>query len=90
VLIIGRAIQGVGTGGLNVILDIILSDLVPLRDRGVYIAITLVVLTIGTSMGPFIGGVLVEKHPGDGSSTSIFLLEGCRLSFSSVFSRWEV
>jgi MFS family permease len=61
VLIIGRAIQGVGTGGLNMILDIILSDLVPLRDRGVYIAITLVVLTIGTSMGPFIGGVLVEK-----------------------------
>jgi MFS family permease len=61
VLIIGRAIQGVGTGGLNMILDIILSDLVPLRDRGVYIAITLVVLTIGTSVGPFIGGVIVEN-----------------------------
>jgi MFS family permease len=61
VLIIGRAIQGVGTGGLNMILDVILSDLVPLRDRGVYIAITLVVLTIGTSMGPFVGGVIVEN-----------------------------
>jgi MFS family permease len=61
VLIIGRAIQGVGTGGLNMILDIILSDLVPLRDRGIYIAITLVVLTIGTSMGPFVGGAIVEN-----------------------------
>jgi MFS family permease len=46
VLIIGRAIQGVGTGGLNMILDIIISDLVPLRDRDIYIAMTLVVLTI--------------------------------------------
>ncbi|KAF2716474.1 MFS general substrate transporter [Polychaeton citri CBS 116435] len=61
VLIVGRSIQGAGTGGLNMILDIILSDLVPLRERGVYIAITLVVLTIGTSMGPFVGGAIVEK-----------------------------
>lgn len=60
-MIVGRAIQGVGTGGLNMILDVILSDLVPLRERGVYIAITLMVLTIGTSMGPFVGGAIVEN-----------------------------
>jgi MFS family permease len=61
VLIVGRSIQGVGTGGLNMILDIILSDLVPLRERGTYIAITLVVLTLGTSLGPFIGGAIVDN-----------------------------
>ncbi|KAM0715208.1 hypothetical protein Q7P37_009673 [Cladosporium fusiforme] len=60
-LIVGRSIQGIGTGGLNMILDIILSDLVPLRERGTYIAITLVAVTIGTSMGPFIGGAIVDS-----------------------------
>lgn len=43
------------------ILDVILSDLVPLRERGTYIAITLVVLTMGTSLGPFIGGAIVDN-----------------------------
>jgi MFS family permease len=61
VLIFGRSIQGVGTGGLNMILDVILSDLVPLRERGIYIAITLVVVTIGTSLGPFVGGAIVDN-----------------------------
>ncbi|GAB7322831.1 hypothetical protein MBLNU13_g05398t2 [Cladosporium sp. NU13] len=61
VLIAGRSIQGIGTGGLNMILDIILSDLLPLRERGTYIAITLVVLTMGTSLGPFIGGAIVDN-----------------------------
>jgi MFS family permease len=60
-LIVGRSIQGVGTGGLNMILDVILSDLVPLRERGTYIAISLMVLTIGTSMGPFVGGAIVDN-----------------------------
>lgn len=59
-LILGRAVQGVGTGGLNMILDVIVSDLVPLRERGLYIAITLMVLTIGTSVGPFVGGAIVQ------------------------------
>jgi MFS family permease len=61
VLIVGRSIQGIGTGGLNMILDVILSDLVPLRERGTHVAITLVVLTVGTSLGPFIGGAIVEN-----------------------------
>ena len=61
VLIAGRSIQGIGTGGLNMILDVNLSDLVPLRERGTYIAITLVVLTMGTSLGPFIGGAIVDN-----------------------------
>ena len=61
VLIAGRSIQGIGTGGLNMILDVVLSDLVPLRERGTFIAITLVVLTMGTSLGPFIGGAIVDN-----------------------------
>ena len=60
-LIAGRCLQGIGSGGINVISDIIISDLVPLRERGNFIAIILAVYSIGTSLGPFIGGILVEK-----------------------------
>ncbi|KAI7971666.1 hypothetical protein EIK77_002667 [Talaromyces pinophilus] len=43
-LIAGRAIQGVGSGGINMIVDVIVSDLVPLRERGNYMAFVLILL----------------------------------------------
>lgn len=60
-LIAGRAIQGVGSGGVTMAADVIVSDLVPLRYRGNYIAMLLLVATIGFAVGPFLGGVIVEN-----------------------------
>ncbi|KAI1087848.1 MFS general substrate transporter [Rostrohypoxylon terebratum] len=60
-LIAGRAVQGAGSGGINMIIDVIISDLVPLRQRGNFNAIILAVYGIGTTLGPFIGGVIVEN-----------------------------
>ncbi|KAJ5618171.1 Major facilitator superfamily domain general substrate transporter [Penicillium hordei] len=60
-LIIGRAVQGIGSGGINMIVDVIVSDLVPLRERGNFIAIVLTVYSIGSSMGPFVGGIIVQR-----------------------------
>jgi hypothetical protein len=60
-LIIGRAIQGIGSGGINMIVDVIVSDLVPLRERGNFIAIVLTVYSVGSSMGPFVGGIIVQR-----------------------------
>ncbi|KAI1374781.1 MFS general substrate transporter [Hypoxylon crocopeplum] len=60
-LIGGRAIQGVGSGGINMIINVIISDLVPLRQRGNFSAIILAVYGIGTTLGPFLGGVIVES-----------------------------
>uniref|UniRef100_A0A0D2Y4B9 Major facilitator superfamily (MFS) profile domain-containing protein n=1 Tax=Fusarium oxysporum (strain Fo5176) TaxID=660025 RepID=A0A0D2Y4B9_FUSOF len=60
-LIAGRAIQGIGSGGVTMANDVIISDLVPLRYRGNYIAILLLVATIGFAVGPFLGGVIVEN-----------------------------
>ena len=60
-LIIGRAIQGVGGGGINMMIDLIVCDIVPLRERGNYLGIIFAVFSVGTSMGPFIGGVLVTN-----------------------------
>lgn len=37
--IAGRALQGLGAGGIYVLIDIIACDLVPLRDRGKWLGI---------------------------------------------------
>jgi MFS family permease len=60
VLIGGRVVQGLGSGGVVVIVPVIVSDLVPLRQRGYYMAMILIIFAMGTSLGPFIGGVIVQ------------------------------
>ncbi|TGJ86270.1 hypothetical protein E0Z10_g2472 [Xylaria hypoxylon] len=60
-LIAGRTVQGVGSGGIIMVIDIIVSDLVPLRQRGKYMAVVLAIYGVGTTLGPFIGGEIVER-----------------------------
>ncbi|KAI0013524.1 major facilitator superfamily domain-containing protein [Xylariaceae sp. FL0662B] len=59
-LIAGRTVQGIGSGGIIMIIDIIVSDLVPLRQRGNYMAVVLAIYGVGTTLGPFIGGEIVQ------------------------------
>ncbi|KAF5131138.1 MFS efflux transporter aclA [Metarhizium anisopliae] len=58
-LIAGRVVQGIGAGGINVLVEIIICDLVPLRERGTYFAIIFGLVAIGTALGPFFGGLIV-------------------------------
>ncbi|CAI9629113.1 unnamed protein product [Alternaria burnsii] len=60
VLIAGRIVQGLGTGGIDLFAEIILCDIVPLRKRGPYLAIKHVAFAIGTTLGPLLGGVFAE------------------------------
>ncbi len=59
-LIIGRAIQGSGAGGIGIMPSIIICDLVPLRERQKYTGITYGTFAIGTFLGPVLGGVLTN------------------------------
>lgn len=59
-LIAGRTIQGLGTGGIYVLLDVLCCDLVPLRERGKYLSYMLSTAAIGTTIGPIIGGALAQ------------------------------
>ncbi|OBT78521.1 hypothetical protein VF21_01054 [Pseudogymnoascus sp. 05NY08] len=59
-LIAGRGVQGIGSGGINMIVEVIISDLVPLRQRGNYMAIILSIYSVGVSLGPFVGGIIVQ------------------------------
>ncbi|KAI0970897.1 major facilitator superfamily domain-containing protein [Xylaria arbuscula] len=61
VLILGRVIQGIGGGGINVLVNVIVSDMFAVRDRGKFLAIVLSAVSVGTSIGPILGGVIVER-----------------------------
>ncbi|KAK6083978.1 multidrug resistance protein fnx1 [Seiridium cupressi] len=61
VLIVGRAIQGLGSGGLNMLVDLVICDLVPLRERGKFIGLVSAFFAIGLFVGPLIGGIIVQN-----------------------------
>lgn len=60
-LIAGRAIQGIGGGGVNVMIDMIIGDLVPVRERPKYLGFVFMVYTVAVALGPVIGGLLAER-----------------------------
>ncbi|KAI1372088.1 MFS general substrate transporter [Hypoxylon crocopeplum] len=60
-LIAGRAVQGVGSGGIIMVSSIVISDLVPLRQRGNFSAILMSIFGVGSALGPFIGGAIVSS-----------------------------
>ncbi|OTA98520.1 hypothetical protein M426DRAFT_69671 [Hypoxylon sp. CI-4A] len=56
--IAGRSIQGVGAGGMYVLIDIICCDLVPLRERGKYLGMINAWAAVAAAIGPVLGGAL--------------------------------
>ncbi|THC99219.1 hypothetical protein EYZ11_001307 [Aspergillus tanneri] len=59
-LIIFRAFTGVGGGGLMTVAQMIVSDVVPLRERGKYQGILGAVVALANGIGPVIGGALAS------------------------------
>jgi MFS family permease len=60
VFFIGRAIQGIGGGGIITMGQVIFADIVPLRQRPKYFSIVLAAWALGSVLGPLIGGLFVE------------------------------
>jgi predicted MFS family arabinose efflux permease len=54
-------VQGTGAGGVASLCHIILSDLVPLRDRGVFNGLIAIAYTVANAVGPVIGGALAQN-----------------------------
>ena len=57
-MIAGRVVQGIGGGGIVVLTNVIVSDIVPLRERGKYLSLTSLAWAVGTIAGPLIGRLL--------------------------------
>ncbi|KAH9428722.1 hypothetical protein MCOR02_011268 [Pyricularia oryzae] len=71
-LIGGRTIQGFGVAGINILAEVILSDLLPmrLRDRDQFMGFIFLFTVLGSLLGPFLGGIII----GGASWRWIFLL----------------
>lgn len=60
-LILGRAIQGIGGGGLQQLTIIIITDIFSLRQRSLYLALVEVMWAVAGGIGPVLGGLLASS-----------------------------
>jgi EmrB/QacA subfamily drug resistance transporter len=83
-MLCGRSIQGIGGGGIIVLTQIIVTDMVPLRERGKYFSIISIVWALGSVSGPVIGGAFAQN----GDWRWIFWINFpiCAVGFAGVIS----
>jgi EmrB/QacA subfamily drug resistance transporter len=60
-LIACRALQGIGGGGLNSLVQAIIGDLIPARQRAKYQSCLGIVATLAIIAGPLLGGLFVDQ-----------------------------
>ena len=59
-LIAGRVVQGLGGGGLMILSQAIIADVVPARERGKYMGVMGAVFALSSVAGPLLGGWFTE------------------------------
>lgn len=59
-LIVCRAVQGLGAGGVMALVQVILSDILSPRERGKYMGLLSAVTMIPTVVGPLLGGAITD------------------------------
>lgn len=59
-LIAARAVAGIGGGGMSTLVSILLSDVIPLRERGTWQGYGNIVFAAGLGFGAAFGGFFVD------------------------------
>ncbi|PHH69768.1 hypothetical protein CDD82_7515 [Ophiocordyceps australis] len=82
-LCVSRAFAGIGGGGMSAVVSILLSDIVPLRERGVWQGYINIIYAAGSSTGAPLGGILADSIGWRWS----FLVQApmCALAWISVY-----
>lgn len=65
-LYICRALSGIGGGGISSLVQIVVSDLVSMKDRGKYQGLLNGAIGLGSSAGPFIAASLLRDSVSEG------------------------
>ena len=60
-LIVARAVQGIGGGGLMILSQAIIADVVPVRERSKYMGVMGAVFGVSSVAGPLLGGWFTES-----------------------------
>ncbi|ROW06287.1 hypothetical protein VPNG_08050 [Cytospora leucostoma] len=60
-LIVARCIQGLGGGGIVVLVNICVSELVSPRKRGQYLGYLAIVWALASALGPILGGAFTQR-----------------------------
>lgn len=75
-----QVFQGIGGGGMTTVVSILMSDIVPLRDRGVWQGIINILYATGSGTGAPLGGILSDYIGWrwyDTESSSIIFVDRC-------------
>ena len=87
-LIAARALAGIGAGGMTTVVAILISDIVPLRERGTWQGITNIIYASGAGLGAPLGGILADSIGWRWAFLGQFPL--CVLAFVSVWLALKV
>ncbi|KAE8448825.1 hypothetical protein EG329_008827 [Mollisiaceae sp. DMI_Dod_QoI] len=60
-ILVGRVLQGIGSGGGLSLVEIIITDLVPLKQRGAYFGLISLSWAMGSAISPLIGGAFTQR-----------------------------
>ncbi|KAK6217924.1 hypothetical protein LQW54_003212 [Pestalotiopsis sp. IQ-011] len=60
IIILGRILQGLGGGGLDVLSEVIVADITTLKERPLYIGLLAVPMAVGCILGPILGALFSE------------------------------
>jgi MFS family permease len=60
IVILGRAVQGLGGGGIDVLNEVIVADITTLRERAFYIGLLSIPMALGTVLGPVLGALFSD------------------------------
>jgi MFS family permease len=60
-LIAARAFAGIGGGGMTTVVSILLSDMIPLRERGKWQGYLNIIFAAGSASGAPAGGLLADS-----------------------------